>query len=427
MAWNEHARAGDEEVPLLQLNAIIYFQEPSSSSSEFTQWKGYNLRASDAPKRRKRIEKSEVAAKRKEEAKARHEKKLEERNERLAEAAQGGEKRRRRRRRARPRRAAATRTRRGGRRGGGGGSSGMQLVAVDADKSKKEKLSAEMRAENEALLSAAAAAGKKGAKKLTTAQKLRLQQAKAMAKEDERLSKIEAKKERLAKAEAAKRAARVAPEDVRSRRVRGDDLRPIRRVLDQAAAQPGVQDPPAGRLSGRRVRTDYVPNTLNPAWEEAQKPLAYLGTRSEFERDPAHPRLRLDLTSADDLIDSPTCRSRAARLRQGGDRPLLRGGGRRRAEGAGAADEGGGGGRLKGNIEFDGLKPKPEYHQLGDIVEKLPKTTYLAVQVNHAFGLMPATPAPTPSSSCSGTAACSRRRQKYRTLSPKWGRRSTSR
>ena len=27
MAWNEHARAGDEEVPLLQLNAIIYFQE----------------------------------------------------------------------------------------------------------------------------------------------------------------------------------------------------------------------------------------------------------------------------------------------------------------------------------------------------------------------------------------------------------------
>ena len=80
-------------------------------------------------------------------------------------------------------------------------------------------------------------------------------------------------------------------------------------------------------------------------------------------------------------------------------------------------------GRLKGNIEFDGLKPKPEYHQLGDIVEKLPKTTYLAVQVNHAFGLMPA--------DASGTSdpfvvvQWDGREQstqvKYRTLSPKWG------
>ena len=33
------------------------------------------------------------------------------------------------------------------------------------------------------------------------------------------------------------------------------------------------------------VRTDMQANTLNPRFEEARKPLAYLGTRSELENE----------------------------------------------------------------------------------------------------------------------------------------------
>lgn len=46
-----------------------------------------------------------------------------------------------------------------------------------------------------------------------------------------------------------------------------------------------------------------VPNSLNPTWEEARKPLAYLGTRSELENEILHIRVYdWDFLSADDLI-----------------------------------------------------------------------------------------------------------------------------
>ena len=319
---------------------------------KFTQWKGYNLRASDAPKRRKRIEKSEVAAKRKEEAKALHEKKLEERNERLAEKRRKAAKKREAKKKAREAEEGGgdeDATGEGGAEASGGGSSGMQLVAVDADKSKKEKLSAEMRAENEALLSAAAAAGKKGAKKLTTAQKLRLQQAKAMAKEDERLSKIEAKKERLAKAEAAKRARRESRQKTYDPDVYEEMTSdPYVEFSIKPPLNPGCKILRQGGFFGRRVRTDYVPNTLNPAWEEAQKPLRTWGRAPSRERDPAHPRLRLgpDVGRRPDRLGRRAA-AWAARLRQGRADLFFEeedvG-----APGAGGGRRGGGGGAAQG-------------------------------------------------------------------------------
>ena len=46
-----------------------------------------------------------------------------------------------------------------------------------------------------------------------------------------------------------------------------------------------------------------VTNTLNPSFEEARKPLAYLGTRSELENEILRVRVfDWDFFSADDLI-----------------------------------------------------------------------------------------------------------------------------
>ena len=59
----------------------------------------------------------------------------------------------------------------------------------------------------------------------------------------------------------------------------------------------------SGGYFGRTTRTDIVTNTLNPSYDEARKPLSYLGTRSELESEILHIRVfDWDFLSADDLI-----------------------------------------------------------------------------------------------------------------------------
>ena len=59
----------------------------------------------------------------------------------------------------------------------------------------------------------------------------------------------------------------------------------------------------SGGYLGRTTRTDIVTNTLNPSWDEARRPLSYLGTRSELESEILHIRVfDWDFLSADDLI-----------------------------------------------------------------------------------------------------------------------------
>jgi hypothetical protein len=61
-----------------------------------------------------------------------------------------------------------------------------------------------------------------------------------------------------------------------------------------------------GGYFGRTVRTDMVTNTLNPSFEEARRPLAYLGTRSEVSATVAHAEPR----------DLPPGRGRVAQSRE---------------------------------------------------------------------------------------------------------------
>lgn len=157
---------------------------------------------------------------------------------------------------------------------------------------------------------------------------------------------------------------------------------------------PGCKILRSGGYFGRTVRTDMVTNTLNPSFEEARKPLAYLGTRSELESEIL--RIRVfdwDFFSADDLIgqadvplnglleygqveveltlDLPDTKQKKVR----GKHP-------KKTVPAG---------RLMGQILFEGRTP--EYNQIGaGIVERKPGTTYLAVRLNSASKLTAADP-----------------------------------
>ena len=135
-------------------------------------------------------------------------------------------------------------------------------------------------------------------------------------------------------------------------------------------------------------------NTLNPAFEEARKPLAYLGTRAELENEMLHIRVYdWDFFTADDLIgeadvplnglleygqvdveltlDLPDTSQRKVR----GKHP-------KKTVPAG---------RLSGQIRFEGRMP--EYNQLGGgLVERKAGVTYLAVRLNGASKLIPADP-----------------------------------
>jgi len=156
---------------------------------------------------------------------------------------------------------------------------------------------------------------------------------------------------------------------------------------------PGCKVLRTGGYFGRTVRTDMMTNTLNPTFEEARKPLAYLGTRSELENELL--RIRVydwDFFSADDLIGQADVPLNGL-LEYGQveveltlDQPdtsksKVRGKYPKITKPAG---------KLFGQILFEGKTP--DYQQLGLLIERKPGITYLAVRLNRATKLIPADP-----------------------------------
>jgi len=148
---------------------------------------------------------------------------------------------------------------------------------------------------------------------------------------------------------------------------------------------PGCKIIRNGGYFGRSVRTDMNLNTLNPFFEEARKPLAYLGTRSELENEML--RIRVydwDFFTPDDLIgmaDVPLNglleygqveaeltydRLDTSSKKVRGKYPTI-------TEPAG---------KVLGQIVFEGQTP--DYSQVGLIIERKPGITYLAVKLNSA-------------------------------------------
>ena len=127
-----------------------------------------------------------------------------------------------------------------------------------------------------------------------------------------------------------------------------------------------------GGLMGRSTSTDVQYNTLNPDNMNAKRPLYYYGTRSDLENE----TLRIEVwdwdpTSANDLIGFAEVPLRGI---------LLSG---RISTGLAMYAAGGGGdlmtaGSLQGSLE---MLAEPTHTQFGDVVKRLPKMTYLALNV----------------------------------------------
>ena len=151
-----------------------------------------------------------------------------------------------------------------------------------------------------------------------------------------------------------------------------------------------------GGVIGRSTSTEVQYNTLFPHYSEAKRPIFYHGTRSDLENEV----LRIEVwdwdVGKDDLIGFADVPLRGVLLsgriatglamRAGGG-PLL---GRRKSKALGTEGAGEGGrlitaGELEGAIE---VAAEPMHTQFGDVVKRLPKMTYLALNVRSCLDLI---------------------------------------
>ena len=406
-----------EKKPFATVSYVIYFQELFVFQLKFANWKGFGLRASDAPKRKARAEQSmnaeEKVAKKKREKEAKLERKK--------------QKDRERRDKARAQRQAALALKRGGKdakadqdKGGraveltAGGAAGSGAAGEEGGDA-GEEADGTNDADNAKLLDNDAAKAdakreekskkkkeaKKKKKNLTYSERIELDKQREEERKKELAAKHEAKLEAVRKrAEKAEAKMNKVAEDLEKKKQKYDpDL------YQEASSDPYIIfsiDPPAnpgckffrtGGYFGRSTRTDMQTNTLNPSWDEARKPLSYLGTRSELENEILHIRVMdWDLLSSDDLIGKADVPLNG--LLEYGQveveltfdeedltAPKVRGVRPKKVVPAG---------RLVGQILFDGAKPTPEYKQIGTLVEKQPGWTYMGVRLVAAHTLKPA-------------------------------------
>ena len=274
-------------VPLqfLSVSYVIYLQELFVFQLKFANWKGYSLRAADVAKRKERVVTSMSL----------EDKKKQKREEQEDKREQKKQKDRSRREKAREQRQQAATLKRGtppadAKRGGGGEGGEAKLKLLDSDGAKE--------------------AAPKKRSQMTAEEKEEADAQQEVEKKDALQAKRAARLEASARRSQKKRekARRRAEEELRQKE--SDSA-----LYEAASSDPYVVfsiDPPAnpgcklfrtGGYFGRTARTDIQLNTLNPIWEEARRPLSYLGTRSELENEILRVRVYdWDRLSADDLI-----------------------------------------------------------------------------------------------------------------------------
>jgi hypothetical protein len=287
-----------EPLQFVSVSYVIYFQELFVFQLKFANWKGYSLRAADVAKRKERV----VTSMSQED---KNKQKREEKEERQEEKKQ---KDRTRREKAREQRQQAATLKRGtqpadAKRGGGAEGGEAKLKLLDSDGAKAEER------EEKGLVDKPKAAPKKRSQ-MTAAEKVEADEQKEAEKKEalqaKRAKRLEAAAQRTKK---KREKARWRAEEERRQKESDSAL------YEAASSDPYVVfsiDPPAnpgcklfrtGGYFGRTARTDIQLNTLNPIWEEARRPLSYLGTRSELENEVLRVRVYdWDRLSADDLI-----------------------------------------------------------------------------------------------------------------------------
>uniref|UniRef100_A0A7S2CR31 C2 domain-containing protein n=1 Tax=Haptolina brevifila TaxID=156173 RepID=A0A7S2CR31_9EUKA len=435
IVFRDEKAAGEKGAPpLVRVTYVLFFEELFVFQLRFVNWRGTDLRASDAPKKKGRALVDEIRAKRKAELEA---KKVKERAEK-EEAAKAKKAKA-----MQDKIDAARYAQSGGRYGAARKSkadstgpaattstsdTGGAVAGSDATAAGGAPAGAPTaESENTGLLAGAGAGSSEGAdaegkkrkaggfslglpfgkrgkaekpKKLLYEERVQIQK----EKDDEKKKLKDAKNlERLRKLKKqqddreTKRLARVEQE----KKAQAYDTE----LYEDAKSDPYIVfsiDPPIapgckiirnGGYFGRTVRTDINLNTLDPFFEEARKPLAYLGTRSELENEIL--RIRVydwDFYTPDDLIgmaDVPLNglleygqveveltfdRADTSKKKVRGKYPKI-------TEPAG---------KVMGQIVFEGQTP--DYNQLGLIVERKPGIVYLAVKINSATKLTAADP-----------------------------------
>jgi len=284
---------------------------------------------------------------------------------------------------------------------GGDGGEGDQtsLLAGGVEGSDGKKKGVKVGKGGMSLLRGSSGDEKKKKKKLSFAERVELQNQKDEATKKK---KQEAEMKRL------KKLKDMQDERERIRKEKAEALRKKEEydpeIYEEASSDPYIVfsiDPPTnpgckvwrtGGYFGRTVRTDMVTNTLNPSFEEARRPLAYLGTRSELENEILRVRVYdWDFFSADDLIGQADVPLNGL-LEYGQveveltlDLPdttqkKVRGKHPKKTVPAG---------RLSGQILFEGRLPA--YNQLGGgMVERKHGVVYLAVRLQNASKLLAA-------------------------------------
>lgn len=418
---DEKATGDKAASAFVRLTFVCYFQELFVFQLRFVSWRGFGLRASDAPKKkaqaidqedreekRKRLkeekrskrEAARLAAKEKRERRAR------ERVDAQRAAVMGGAKA-----------AAEAKAKEGATGDTGDGETGAGGTSAEATAPAAEGDSAALLGmEIETSDGGKKRSGVKvGGKKLTGAMKLmRRGGKKKKLTFDERVALQNHKDEAAQEKKHQKEMNRLRTLWEKQEKIEGDRLRRAEaerkkkeydpEIFEEATSDPYIVfsiDPPTnpgckvlrnGGYFGRTVRTDMQTNTLNPSFEEARKPLAYLGTRAELENEILRVRVfDWDFLSADDLIGEADVPLNGL-LEYGQveveltlDLPdttqkKVRGKHPKKTVPAG---------RLSGQILFEGRTPK--YNQLGGgLVERKTGVTYLAVRLNSASKLMPA-------------------------------------
>lgn len=136
-----------------------------------------------------------------------------------------------------------------------------------------------------------------------------------------------------------------------------------------------------GGYRGRSTRTEHQSNTTHPTYREGLKPLFYYGTRADLENELLRIRVMdFDAGSSNDCIGFTEIPLRG--VLQGGRLSaslcIWQDPARKKVSKLIPA------GTVKGGIE---LISEPKHAQFGDVVTRLPNTTYLAVHIVRCVGL----------------------------------------
>lgn len=138
-----------------------------------------------------------------------------------------------------------------------------------------------------------------------------------------------------------------------------------------------------GGYYGRKTLTDAKIGTLHPSWESAKRPIYYHGTRSDLENETLKIEVwDKDQMSSDDLmgfVDVPLRGVLAS-----GRIEAAFGFNEKVREDDSVKERLVPAGKVSGYIE---ILDEPQHTQFGDVVKRLPKMTYLAVQVGRCQNL----------------------------------------